>query len=99
MKEDNVTPEQKAIRQHLSKPEPCLGMCGCMGPMALPGQPQCDGKNWDQIKREPLCPCAMSYVEIVDDQYYRINTNRSADGITHSATLLGPIGGPYMNVK
>lgn len=46
--------------------------------------------------RYPVCPCAMSYVEEVDGQFYKIIENRSPDGITHQAILLGPVGGPYI---
>lgn len=91
-----MTPEQQAIRQHLSKPAPTHDACGCLGPQALPGQPKNIGTNWDEIKRYPACPCSMSYYEIVEGNFYRIETHRSPDGITHSATLYGPVGGPYL---
>jgi len=51
---------------------------------------------WEQVPMEPACPCAMQWVERVQGDYYRIDEHRSTDGITHTATLLGPIGGPYL---
>jgi hypothetical protein len=156
-----MTPEQQAIRQHLSKPAPRGGACGCMGPAPIDpyatGNPTfkvivtdfgpnrtavacalrselqlpmpevgagmkanclelpefmwevkaglldklvgagatCDVIPSPTARREPLCRCAMSCVEIVDGIYYRVDTHRSPDGITHTAKKLGPIGGPY----
>ena len=77
-----MTPEQTAIRQWLSKPAPYWGACGCMGIQ----------------DNEPGCPCEMKCVEIVEGSYYQIIENRSPDGITHEAKLLGPVGGPYVAV-
>jgi len=45
--------------------------------------------------RSPLCSCMMAWVELVNGVYYQIEEVRSPDGITHTATELGPIGGPY----
>jgi hypothetical protein len=91
-----MTPQQTAIEQFLSKPFPVPTACGCMGPSALPGQPQCNGANWEEIKREPYCPCAMKWVEEVDGDYYQIHEVRVLTGKTYSATLIGPVGGPYL---
>lgn len=45
------------------------------------------------IKRYPVCPCAMAYVEEVDGGYYRIRQS----GGEYTAEYLGPVGGPYNN--
>lgn len=71
-----ISNEQQAIRNWLSKPAPMDLPCGCMGPMG--GQ--------------PVCPCAMARVEVVDGKYYKIHEHRSADGITHSAEFLCEVG-------
>jgi hypothetical protein len=90
----DVTSEQKAIRQFLSKPAPSSWPCGCMGTQPLPGQdPNLD---YNSMKFTPVCGCAMSWVEEVEGRFYKILESRSADGITHSAVDLGPVGGPYL---
>lgn len=164
---DNLTPEQRAIRQFLQRPEPKCTMCGCVGPQPIDSSVARGAFGWQQhhvrisnlgVKRidvvrlvrkevklsmsgiesvfatnsldlpstpfqskctelasklnelgataevitigpkmEPLCPCQMRTVEIVDGSYYRILTNRAPDGITHKATRLGEVGGPYIN--
>lgn len=66
------TNEQLAIRQWLSKPAPVVTACSCSGPQ----------------RGEPLCSCAMNYVELVNGIYYRIHEHRSPDGITHTAEHL-----------
>lgn len=73
MSEETLTQEQRAIRQHLSKPAPMMNPCGCMGPQ----------------DDDPVCPCAMRYVEKVDGVWYRVEEHRSPDGVTHTATKLG----------
>jgi hypothetical protein len=79
----NFTPEQRAIRQWLSKPAPWSDACGCMGP----------------LENQPRCPCAMGYVEEVDGKWYEITEHRSPDGITHTATYIGDVGKPIDPVK
>lgn len=74
-----MTNEQIAIRQHLSKDRPGSSACGCMGPQ----------------RGEPLCPCAMSWVEVVDGKWYRILEHRSTDGVTHTAEYLGNVGDDF----
>lgn len=81
-----MSPEQQAIRQHLSKPARGCFACGCMGPQPINGH---SGKCY------PVCPCAMSIVEEVNGVLYQVVEDRTPDGITHSAQNLGPIGGPY----
>ncbi len=49
--------------------------------------------------RYPVCPCAMLYVSEVEGRFYRVDEHRSPDGIAHTATDLGPVGGPYKNVS
>jgi hypothetical protein len=44
---------------------------------------------------EPVCPCAMKMVELVDGIYYQISEIRSLDGIKFKAEIIGPKGGPY----
>ena len=68
-----------AIRQHLSKPMPNAVACGCMGPQ----------------RGEPLCPCAMRWVEIVDGKYYQILENRTLEGIKHDAKYIGNVGDKF----
>lgn len=70
-----ITNEQQAIRNFLSKDAPLSMPCGCMGPM--------DG--------QPVCPCRMAWVEVVDGKYYQIQEHRSPDGITHTAECLGEV--------
>lgn len=31
----------------------------------------------------------------IEDNYYKVTENRSADGITHDVVCLGKVGGPY----
>lgn len=38
----------------------------------------------------------MSYFEIVEGNFYRVDEHRSPDGVTHTALLFGPVGGPYL---
>lgn len=64
------TNEQLAIEQWLSKAYPHSGACGCMGP--APG--------------DPVCPCKMAWVSIVDNRFYMISEQRSSAGVTHTAT-------------
>jgi hypothetical protein len=92
-----ITPERQAIRQFLSKPAPMPQACGCMGPQAIDGSSwdPSSGTKYEDIKRYPSCPCAMQWHEEIDGQFYVIDENRSPDGITHTATLVGPVGGPY----
>lgn len=70
-----MTNEQQAIRNWLSKPAPFDMPCGCMGPQ----------------DDQPVCPCAMAYVEVVNGEYYQIVEHRSPDGITHTAICLGEV--------
>lgn len=67
---------EKAIHQHLSKTQPVTSAdgCACLGPE--------DG--------EPACPCAMRWVELVDNEYYRIHVN--SNGVAHTAEFLGKVG-------
>jgi len=44
---------------------------------------------------EPFCSCAMYNVVQIEDNYYKVTENRSADGITHDVVCLGKVGGPY----
>lgn len=60
-----MTPEQQAVEQWLSKPAPFPVACGCMGPR----------------NGEPVCPCAMKWVEKVDGQWYQITDCRHPAGI------------------
>lgn len=46
-------------------------------------------------KRYPVCPCSMPWYQEVQGHYYQILEHRSPDGITHTATNVGPVGGPY----
>lgn len=46
--------------------------------------------------REPACGCDMKFIELVHGVYYKITEHRSPDGITHTVTKIGPIGGPYL---
>lgn len=71
-----MTNEQIAIRQHLSKERPNAAACCCVGAQ----------------RNEPVCPCAMQWVEVVDNKWYRIEEHRSTDGITHTVELLGNVG-------
>jgi hypothetical protein len=48
---------------------------------------------------EPVCPCEMDWVELVDGIYYQIYEVRSPDGIKIEAVEVGPQGGPYKKVK
>jgi hypothetical protein len=72
-----------------------------MGPQLLEGETTTgpdgftDMKLYASAEREPLCPRSMKEVEIVDEVYYRIDTDRNADGITHTAFGLGSPTGPY----
>lgn len=43
----NYTSEQRAIRQHLSKPEPYSSACGCMGPQRLD-----EKTSWDPYTKQ-----------------------------------------------
>ena len=69
------TPEQQAIRQWLSKPYPMSSACGCLGPRA----------------NEPVCPCAMQFVELVGESYYKIEEHRCPDGVTHTAKKIADV--------
>ena len=62
--------EEIAIKQHLSKPRPYSSACGCLGPQ----------------DDDPACPCAMQWYEKVDSDWYRIDEERSEDGIKLKAT-------------
>lgn len=86
-------PQTKAVEQFNAKAQPSINLCGCMGQMVLPGQPQCTGDNWDELKRYPVCPCAMQWVEEVDGSFYRIQVDETGAGV--DAVCLGPVGGPY----
>jgi len=68
----DYTPEQRAIRQWLSKPAPSFYACCCMGPQG----------------DKPFCPCEMKMVEVVDGNYYLIEEHRSVDGVTHTAEFV-----------
>lgn len=70
-------PEAVAIRQHLSKPAPFRGPCGCCGPQG----------------DDPVCPCEMRSVERVGDRWYRVSEHRSPTGVTHSAAILSDVRG------
>ena len=74
-----MTNEELAIKQHLSKDRPNAAACGCMGPQ----------------RDEPLCPCAMNWVEVVDEKYYQVKEHRSPIGIYHSAECLGNVGDKF----
>lgn len=87
--------EQKAIQIYRQRAKTAASPCGCLGAQALPDQPVCDGKNWDQIKRQPACPCAMGSFVDVDGHYYRVSEARTEDGSELSALHFGPVGGPY----
>ena len=67
-----MTPEQQAVEQHLSKPAPITNACACVG----------------RQNDDPLCHCAMQWVEKVDGKYYEITYTRTETGITVSAELL-----------
>jgi hypothetical protein len=67
-----ISNEQQAIRNWLSKPAPTQEPCGCMG----------------SARGEPVCRCAMAYVEVVNAAYYQVTEHRSPDGISHSAQFL-----------
>lgn len=57
------------------------------------------GVQCEVIENKPLmypyCPCAMRNVMEVEGNFYEVVENRSAEGVTHDAYLIGPIGGPY----
>jgi hypothetical protein len=72
VKARNASMEQTAIEQWLSKPRPWPSVCGCLGPM-----------NGD-----PVCPCAMQWMEKVAGQWYRIIEHRGPSGVTHTAQLV-----------
>lgn len=82
--------EEKAIRQFTSKPSPTPSICACMGPQPLPGE---EDKPYLEAKRTPVCGCAMQWVEEVDGYFYRVLPDYQGG---HTATLLGPVGGPYL---
>lgn len=151
-----MTPEQRAIRQWLSKPYPTSSACACLGPLShgessitihasrakfitmkilvnylskyasmgeleefVNGKPIKQSSWWiDEylfkqlsstllnngvtltyvpLTYDPVCACAMAFVEEVDGSYYKISEHRSPDGVTHTAKLLGPVGGPYVS--
>ena len=99
-----MTPEQQAIRQFLSRSAPTNYACGCMGEqllseLAIVSDFRYDIWPYNPNDREPLCSCAMKYAELVDGIYYQISEQRSPDGITHEAKVLGPVGGPYNTPK
>lgn len=58
------------IRQWLSKPYPYSGACGCLG---------------FANDTDPVCHCAMRWVETIDGRFYKIEEIRSTDGVTHTA--------------
>ena len=91
----NMKPERQALIQFFAKEPRGFSACGCMGPQAIAGQPVCNGANWNEIKREPFCPCSMHNVEQVEDNFYSVYEQWSPDGITITVKLLGPVGGPY----
>jgi len=66
----DYSPEQKAIRQWLSKPYPISHPCACNGRIE---------------PTDPVCGCAMQWVEKVDGRWFQIEEHRSPDGVTHSA--------------
>lgn len=70
------TPEQQAIRQWLSKPYPMNGGCCCVGPR----------------DNDPVCPCAMQFVERVGDFFYKVEEHRCPDGVTHTAKIIAEVG-------
>lgn len=167
------TPEVRAVKQFLSKPEPISSGCGCMGAQIIDSesnararmapwgsktyeytmkvdfvpehkvtvarclrrlfklsmadlQPILAAQTYTKVlpfhpeeldefdllmkcavvtitseapKRYPVCPCCMKWVEEVDGNFYRILVDRSPEhGVRHSAVLMGPVGGPYVNV-
>lgn len=65
----------------------------------LKNQLEAVGVQCEVIKNEvllyPYCPCAMQKVMEVEGNFYEVTENRSPDGVTHKAQLLGPVGGPY----
>ena len=99
-----MTNEEQAIRQFLSRPAPSCGPCGCMGPRVLKELEvidnfKCGVWPYNPNDLEPLCRCAMRHTELVNGVYYEIIEHRSPTGITHEAEVLGPVGGPYTNLK
>jgi len=65
-----MTKDQKtAIEQWLSKPAPKSFACSCIGPR----------------EGDPVCSCAMRWVEKVNGKFYKIIEHRSPKGVTHSA--------------
>ena len=62
---DEMNNEKIAVRQHLSKPRPFEHPCGCLGPQG----------------NDPVCPCAMAWVEKVNGQWYQIVENRTPNGV------------------
>lgn len=55
-----ASPEQIAVKNWLCKPAPHVSPCGCTG--RRPG--------------EPVCPCALRWMEKVGDKWYCIHTIR-----------------------
>ena len=72
LKKIEMTNEEIAIRQHLSKPRPLEHPCGCLGPQG----------------NDPVCPCAMAWVEQVGQRLYRISENRTPNGVNFTATII-----------
>ena len=64
------TQEERAIRQWLSKPYPMSHACACIG---------------RREPTDPVCGCAMAWVEKIDGHFFQIKEHRSPDGVTHSA--------------
>lgn len=44
---------------------------------------------------EPFCRCKMYNVVKVEDNYYQVKENCSANDIKHEVVCLGKVGGPY----
>lgn len=97
---ENKTNEEIAIEQFLAKDERGGGACGCMGPAILKELQSISDLRygvWEYNPGdyEPACRCAMYYVELVNDMYYRIKEIKTTKSIEFEALLIGPRGGPY----
>ena len=64
--------EMQAIKQYLAKPAPIPTPCGCIGPQG----------------DDPVCPCAMRFVENVNGKYYQISRMREENRARYSAREL-----------
>lgn len=59
--------ERQAVRRFVARKDSIFSVpCGCLGP----------------INGEPLCPCAMKYVEEVNGVYYRVTSVLNEDGMS-----------------